>query len=104
MKISVLSFDDTTINILHETERDIIAILSRFPDIIAEAAENFSPSVLAQYVYEVAKTYNRFYTEVPIFKVEDDYLLAFRIVLSKTTAHVISKGMRLLGIQVPDRM
>lgn len=89
---------------LHETERDVILQLSEFPAKIKAAAEEYSPAVVTQYVYDLAKEYNRFYAEVSIFKEDNEAALKFRIMLSKTVADVIKKGMKLLGIQVPDRM
>lgn len=104
MQINYQETDVNAINTLHETERDIIVALTKLPDALSEAAENYAPSVLAQYVYDVAKCYNRFYTEVSIFHEEDPRLLSFRILLSQQTAAVIRKTMKLLGIEVPDRM
>lgn len=89
---------------LHETERDILVRLNNFPEIIKEAADSYSPSVLAQYIYEVAKDYNRFYAEVSIFSEVNKPALSFRIAFSGAVAATIRRGMTLLGIEVPDRM
>jgi len=89
---------------LHETEREVILQLSEFPAKIKAAAEEFSPSVITQYIYDLAKEYNRFYAEVSIFKEDNETALRFRIMLSKMVADVIKRGMALLGINVPDRM
>lgn len=89
---------------LHETERDVILQLSEFPVKIKNAAEEYSPAIITQYVYDLAKEYNRFYAEVSIFNEDNEAALKFRIMLSKMVAEVIKKGMKLLGIQVPDRM
>jgi arginyl-tRNA synthetase len=89
---------------LHATERDLIQELGRYAAVVAEAARTQSPAVVAQYAYDMAKTYNRFYTEVPIFIEPDAAKKAFRVALSAQTAQAIKASMGLLGIQVPDRM
>jgi arginyl-tRNA synthetase len=89
---------------LHPTESEVIAQLVAFPGVVQEAAANYAPSVVAQYLFELAKGYNRFYTEVPIFQEPDPQVLRFRVVFSRQVARVIKSGMRLLGIDVPDRM
>jgi len=89
---------------LHATEKETIILLNQFPAKIEEAAAGYSPSVIAQYVYDVAKDYNRFYTEVSIFNEHDKEALSFRIAFSVAVAKVIEKGMALLGIKVPERM
>jgi len=90
---------------LTETELDMIILLDKFPAEITAAAAAFSPATLANYVYEVAKLFNKFYHEVPpIIKEEDAQLQHYRLNLSWVTAHVIKTGMRILGIEVPERM
>lgn len=88
----------------HDTVRSIIYLINDFHRIISEAAENYSPAVIAQYVYELAKEYNRFYTEEPILKEDDENYKKFKIAFSKHIAKTINKSMELLGIKVPDRM
>ena len=90
--------------IMNETEVEVIESLVKFPESIQEAAANYSPAVVANYVYDLAKTYNRFYAECSIFKEEDEQKVALRIQLSQQVAKVIKKGMRLLGADVPERM
>jgi arginyl-tRNA synthetase len=85
-------------------ERDLIQALGQFPNIIEMAAKEFSPAQLANYAYEVAKLYNKFYHEETILKAEDTDVKAFRLHLSDSAAKVIAESMRLLGIQVPERM
>jgi arginyl-tRNA synthetase len=68
------------------------------------AADEYSPAILSQYLFEVAKEYNRFYAELPIFHEKDLQVQAFRVALSAQTAKTIHRGMRLLGIEVPQRM
>ena len=75
-----------------------------YAGVVAEAARALSPAVVAQYAYEVAKSYNRFYTEVPILKEADPTKKAFRVALSAKTAETIKTSLGLLGIAVPERM
>ncbi len=89
---------------LHETERDLIATLNEYNNDMTEAAENFAPSIIANYCFELAKNYNRFYTEVSIFKENNIDRRNFRVSLSGLTARTIRHGMSLLGIVVPERM
>ena len=71
---------------------------------INEAAESYAPSVIAQYAYELAKEYNRFYTEEPILKETDEQYMKFKIAFSAQIAKTIKMSMGLLGIVVPNRM
>ncbi len=89
---------------LHETERSLIYELNEYPERIKLAAQEYAPSVIAQYVYDLAKEYNRFYAEVSIFNEESSSLVAFRVCLSAQVAKTIKLAMALLGIHVPDRM
>ncbi len=90
--------------VLADTEREGIYLLSQFGAKIKEAGDELSPAIIAQYVYELAKEYNRFYAELPIFNEENKELMKFRVLFSKTIADVINRGMGLLGIDVPERM
>ncbi|WP_343558547.1 arginine--tRNA ligase [Sphingobacterium sp.] len=85
-------------------ERDLIQQLGAFPETIEASAQEFSPAQLANYIYEVAKLYNKFYHEESILKAEADDVKNFRLHLSAAAAKVIAKGMELLGISVPERM
>ena len=89
---------------LAETESNLIQQLNDFERKIKLAAEEYSPAILAQYLFDLAKEYNRFYAELPIFHEKDQQLQAFRVALSLQTAKTIKRGMSLLGIQVPERM
>lgn len=89
---------------IHPVERDVIYIINEFPVKVRLAAEEYSPAIIAQYIYDLAKEYNRFYAEVSIFNEEDPKARQFRVSLSAMVASVIKKGMGLLGINVPDRM
>jgi arginyl-tRNA synthetase len=85
-------------------ERDLVILLTQFPEVINAAAAEYSPAVIANYVYELAKAYNKFYHEKSILQAEDEILKQFRLQLSASSAKVISKAMNLLGIDVPERM
>ncbi|WP_210465536.1 arginine--tRNA ligase [Rufibacter roseolus] len=89
---------------LHETEREVLVLLNYADSIIDEAARNYAPSIIAQYAFDVAKAYNRFYTEVPIFQETNPQVLSFRIALSAQVAKTLKLVMGLLGISVPERM
>ncbi len=99
-----LDFSPQKINTLHSSEQGLIYLLTEFPHKIETAAADYAPSVIAQYVFELAKEYNRFYAEVSIFSEPEPNTRQFRVVLSQQTAKVIRKGMNLLGIDVPERM
>ncbi len=94
----------TDFSSLEESEREGIYQLSEFGNKIKEAAKEHSPALVAQYIYDLAKEYNRFYAELPIFSESDKNKMAFRVVYSEIVADVIKRGMSLLGIQMPDRM
>jgi arginyl-tRNA synthetase len=89
---------------LADTERDLLVSLANYPAVVENAAQEHSPALIANYVYELAKLYNKFYHEEPILKTEDAHVKHFRLSLSAATASVLKKGMALLGIQVPERM
>jgi arginyl-tRNA synthetase len=94
----------TNIAEISPEERDLVLALTQYPAIITEAAKGFSPAVIANYIYELAKIYNKFYHERSILQAEDETLKIFRLQLSAASAKVISHGMNLLGIEVPERM
>ncbi|SIT05925.1 arginine--tRNA ligase [Belliella pelovolcani] len=89
---------------LEDAERDLIIILNDFEKKIRQAGDEFSPALLAQYLFDLAKEYNRFYADLSIFNESDNKVQAFRVALSSLTAKTIKSGMKLLGINVPDRM
>ena len=87
------------------TELDMILLLSKYPLELTEAAKAHSPATLANYLYEVAKMFNKFYHEIPpIVKEEDEDLKQHRLNLSAVTAGILKSGMKLLGIEVPEKM
>ncbi len=91
-------------NALTALEKDLIVNLAKYPDVIAASAKEYSPAHIANYVFELAKLFNKFYHEESILKAEDPDVRNFRLDLSAATASTINKGMKLLGIRVPDRM
>jgi arginyl-tRNA synthetase len=93
-----------SVTALASVERDLIVSLSQFPEIIQTSAAGYSPAILANYLYELAKAYNKFYHEKSILQAEDEQAKQFRLQLSAASGKVIKKGMKLLGIEVPERM
>lgn len=93
-----------SISELHQAEREIIQVLSSFEGRIREAGKDYSPAVIANYCYELAKAYNQFYQSIPIFNETNQSRLAFRVALSESVARTIKFGMKLLGIDVPEKM
>ena len=90
---------------LTSTELDMIMLLAKYPAEISNAAKAYSPAFIANYLYEVAKLFNKFYHEVPpIIKEEDTAAKQHRLNICKITADVIKTGMAILGIKVPERM
>jgi arginyl-tRNA synthetase len=89
---------------LKDVERDLLVILNKYPEVVTVAAKEHSPALIANYVFELAKMFNKFYHEEPILKAEDESVKQFRLELSAATASVIKKSMSLLGISVPDKM
>ena len=90
-------------NALTSLERELIVVLDKYPEVLKAAANDYSPALIANYVFELAKLYNKFYHEEPILKAEEQ-VKQFRLGLSAATAATIKKGMKLLGIEVPERM
>lgn len=90
--------------VLKSSELELIRLLDQFPQVIESSAKAFSPAQLANYVYELAKAYNKFYHEEGILKSDDVVEKEFRLKLSASTAFIIQRGMKLLGITVPERM
>ncbi|WP_345951756.1 arginine--tRNA ligase [Mucilaginibacter sp. PAMB04274] len=93
-----------SIKMLDPVERDLIITLSQYQETVTQAAKDFNPAAIANYIYELAKAYNKFYHEKSILQAETEELKRFRSQLSASTANVIAQGMRLLGIEVPERM
>jgi arginyl-tRNA synthetase len=90
--------------IINEKEENLIQLLADFENIVKEAADTYSPAVIANYIYELVKEYNQFYHDFSILKEENKERRDFRLILSETIGKVIKTGFALLGINVPDRM
>ena len=82
----------------------LVKLLNLYPAKVAEAGATYSPSVIANYAYDLAKEFNQYYHETRILQEENKDVLAFRLVLIQTLAGVLSKAMGLLGIELPERM
>ncbi len=89
---------------LTDSEKEIIRNLYEYPANVVQAAAEFSPALVANYTYELAKSYNRFYQDCSILRETDEQKRRLRLYISAFTADVIRRAMGLLGIQVPDRM
>lgn len=87
-----------------DKEISLIQRLASYPSIVQEAGRSYSPALIANYVYDLAKEYNQFYHDCPVMRENDEALRSLRLQLSATTAEVIASGMNLLGIGVPERM
>lgn len=92
------------VDVLEPAEREVVQALAMYENKIREAARDYSPAVIANYVYELAREYNQFYQSIPIFNESDPAKLQMRIALSVAVATVVGKGMKLLGIDVPEKM
>ena len=89
---------------ISEKESGLIQLLVDFPDVVRLAGKEYSPSVIANYTYDLVKEYNQFYHDFSILKEENEQLRSFRLLLSKNVAKVVKLAMSLLGIEVPERM
>ena len=89
---------------ISEKESYLIQSLTEFPTVVRQAGEEFSPALIANYIYDLVKEYNQFYHDFTILKEENANLKQFRLILSESIASVIKTGMGLLGIDVPERM
>ena len=89
---------------LHDKEKQLIKQLEMFPSVIQQAAEQYSPALIANYTYDLVKDFNSFYQNVSILGADNDLEKSFRVTLSKTVGDTIKNAFSLLGIHVPDRM
>jgi arginyl-tRNA synthetase len=89
---------------LHPKEKELIKLIQNFPVVIQLAAENLSPALIANYTYDLVKSYNSFYQSVPIFGAENEDEKNLRIQISNQVGSVIKSAFKLLGIEVPERM
>lgn len=89
---------------LHEKERELIKWIQQFPEVIQNAASNYSPALIANYVFDLVKEFNSFYQNVSILGAGQMQEKIFRVQLSKKVGQIIEDALALLGIQVPERM
>ena len=89
---------------LSEKEEGLIQMIADFAAVVKQAGEDYSPSLIANYTYDLVKEYNQFYHDFSILREENEAVKIFRLALSENVAKVVRLGMGLLGIEVPDRM
>ena len=89
---------------LNEEEKALINLLYQYPKTVLAAGDNFSPALIANYCYDLAKQFNHFYQDTPIFKEEDAAKRLLRLKISRWVSIVLRSGMGLLGIEVPEKM
>ena len=89
---------------LSTKEEEIVARVAEFAAVVRQAGQDYSPSVIANYCYDLTKEYNQFYHDYSVLREEDEAKRQFRLVLSANVAKVIRLGMSLLGIEMPERM
>ena len=89
---------------LHEKEKEILNLLSQYPETIQSAAKNYSPALIANYTYDLVKSFNSFYQNVSILGANSEHEKKFRVFLSFKVGEVIKSSFQLLGIKVPERM
>ncbi len=89
---------------LNELERELIKLIYEFPSVLEESSKSYNPSHVANYIYELAKVFSRFYHDCSILKEENQTIKQLRLALAKQCGQIIKNGMNLLGIEVPNRM
>jgi arginyl-tRNA synthetase len=101
---NISDFSNTDGVEMNEFENGLAQVLHRYPEVMTNAANEMSPGLLANYIYDLAKTYSHFYHECPIIKEPDQLKRNLRLQLCMMTANCIESGFGLLGIRVPERM
>ncbi|MBE6207854.1 MAG: arginine--tRNA ligase [Rikenellaceae bacterium] len=99
-----IAYDTKAEAALIPEEIELVKMLSDYPATVAAAGENFAPSIIGAYIYELAKTFNGYYHDHSILREENAEVRKFRLQLALIVSQVIRKGMKLLGIDVPERM
>ena len=89
---------------INDKEKQLLKLLTIFPEIIKSAADNLNPALIANYTYELVKNFNSYYQTTTILKINDEELKGFRLTLSYKVASIIKSSMKLLGINVPEKM
>jgi len=85
-------------------EKDLLMLIRKYPDTIAEAAKNYDPSLIANYAYELSKSFNKFFHDVQILRAETQAGKGFRLTLTQMVGRVLTSALDLIGIEVPERM
>jgi len=96
------TLDDASVDL--SQEKDVLELLDQFPKAVEDAGRNYSPAIIANYVYDLCRAFNKYYASVLLFDENAKDILPTRIAFCDTVAKVIKQGMALLGIGVPDRM
>ena len=99
----VKNIEQFKITNINPEEKALLQSLHKFPEVVYESAKNFSPSIIANYLYDLAQSYNLFYQKHPILRASDD-LTPFRLVLTKNVGEVLRRGLDLLGIKTVEKM
>lgn len=89
---------------INDKEKQLLKLLTIFPEIIKSAADNLNPALIANYTYELVKNFNSYYQTTTILKINDEELKEFRLTLSYKVASIIKSSMKLLGVNVPEKM
>ena len=89
---------------LHEKEKTLLRSIGQFPAVVQDASDNYSPALVANYVYDLVKDFNSFYQNVSILGEQDPVKLDFRVALCRKISEIIAEAFKMLGIQVPERM
>jgi arginyl-tRNA synthetase len=103
-KAGTINLNTTLEGSLHEKEKQLIKQLEHFPQVINNAAENYSPALIANYTYDLVKDFNSFYQNVSILGADSENEKMFRVQLSKAVGATIKNACALMGIDVPERM
>ena len=101
-----INISDAIDNSIQPTEKEesLIQLLAEFAAVVKQAGDEYSPAVIANYIYDLVKEYNQFYHDHSILKEENEAIRNFRLILSLNVSRTVQKGMQLLVIEVPDRM
>ena len=98
-----MTIDSMTTDLL-KAEKEVIVVAEQYGSIIEQAAQEHNPSVIANYVFNLAKTFNSFYSEISVANAETENKKQLRLKISLLTANILKSGMSVLGINVPERM
>jgi arginyl-tRNA synthetase len=96
--------EKVTVDAFAPIEVELVTLLTNYQDTLSRAAEEYAPSLVANYCYDLAKTFNSFYGELTVMNEEDQSVKLMRLALIKAVADTLKKGMKLLGVEVPERM